>query len=99
MFIPFPGKTTNIYILPPQDYKKLLHENTTKYYKKSLTCLEKSRITLDQPVPVCKSEIRKISKSILENINMNLVKLLQVNQWRDLESAIEWFYSTENKSV
>ena len=46
----------------------------------------------------CKSEIRKISKSILENINRNLVKLLQVNQWRNLESVIKWFYSIESKS-
>ena len=28
-------KTTNIYKLPPQDYRKLLHENITKSYKKS----------------------------------------------------------------
>ena len=34
--------TTNIYKLPPQDYKKLLQENITKSYKKSTTCLEKS---------------------------------------------------------
>ena len=46
----------------------------------------------------CKSKIGKISKSILENINRNLLKLLQVNQWRNSESVIKWFYSTENKS-
>ena len=39
-----------------------------------------------------------MSKSILENINRNLVKLLQVNQWRNFESFIKWFYSVENKS-
>ena len=33
---------TNIYKLPPQDYKRLLHENITKSYKKSPTRLEKS---------------------------------------------------------
>ena len=43
-------------------------------------------------------EIGKISQSILENINRNLLKLLQVNQWRNLESVIKWFYSIENKS-
>ena len=43
-----------------------------------------------------KSEIGKISKSILENII--LVKLLQINQWRNSESVIKWFYSIENKS-
>ena len=45
-----------------------------------------------------KSEMRKISISILENISRNLVKLLQVNQWRNSESVIKWFYSIENKS-
>ena len=45
-----------------------------------------------------KSEIGKISKSIFENINRNLLKLLQVNQWRNSESVIKWFYSIENKS-
>ena len=38
----FADKTTNIYKLPPQDYEKLLHENTTKSYQKSPTRLEKS---------------------------------------------------------
>ena len=47
----------------------------------------------------CKSEIEKISKSVLGNTNRNLVKLLQVNQWRNTESVIKWFYSIENKSV
>ena len=46
----------------------------------------------------CKSEIGKISKSIIENINKNLLKLLQVNQWRNWESVIKSFYSIENKS-
>ena len=38
----FADKTTNIYKLPPQDYRKLLHENITKSYKKSPARLEKS---------------------------------------------------------
>ena len=38
----FADKTTNIYKLPPQDYRKLLHENITKSYKKSPTRFEKS---------------------------------------------------------
>ena len=132
----FAEKTTNIYKLLPQDYKKLLHENITKSYKKSPTRLEKSinleakeiaaGVKLDDRIEYmakasayitlkdhkdnfrsahpcrlinpCKSEIGKISKSILENINRNLLKLLQVNQWRNSESVIKWFYSIENKS-
>ena len=132
----FADKTTNIYKLPPQDYRKLLHENITKSYKKLPTRLEKSvnleakeiaaGVKLDDRIEYmakasayitlkdhkdnfrsahpcrlinpCKSEIGKISKSILENINRNLLKLLQVNQWRNSESVIKWFYSIENKS-
>ena len=128
--------TTNIYKLPPQDYKKLLQENIIKSYKKSTTRLEISinleakeiaagvklddRIEYMAKVPTyitlkghkdnfrsahpcrlinpCKSEIGKISKSISENINRNLLKLLQVNQWRNSESVIKWFCSIENKS-
>ena len=127
---------TNIYKLHPEDYKKLLHENIIKSFKKSPTCLEKSinleakeiaagvklddRIEYMAKAPAyitlkdhkdnfrsahpcrlinpCKSEIGKISKSILENINRNLLKLLQVNQWRNSESVIKWFDSIENKS-
>ena len=132
----FADKTTNIYKLPPQDYRKLLHENITKSYKKLPTRLEKSvnleakeiaagvklddRIEYMAKAPAyitlkdhkdnfrsahpcrlinpCKSKIGKISKSILQNINRNLLKLLQVNQWRNSESVIKWFYSIENKS-
>ena len=46
----------------------------------------------------CKSKIGKISESILENMNRNLVKLLKVNQWSNSESVIKWFYSIEYKS-
>ena len=132
----FADKTTNIYKLPPQDYRKLLHENITKSYKKSPTRLEKfinleakeiaagvkldDRIEYMAKAPVyitlkdhkdnfrsahpcrlinpCKSEIGKISKSILENINRNQLKLLPVNQWRNSGSVIKWFDSIENKS-
>ena len=38
----FADQTTNIYRLPPQDYRKILHENITKSYKKSPARLEKS---------------------------------------------------------
>ena len=121
----FADKTTNIHKLPPQNYRKLLHRNITKSYKKSPTHLEKSidleakeiaardeymailddrieymaktpdYITLKDPkdnfrsarpcrlINACKSEIVKISKSVLENRNRNLLKLLQVNQCRN----------------
>ena len=65
-----------------------LKEHKDNFRSANLCCL----------VNPCKSEIGKIRKSILENINRNLLKLLQVNQWRNSESVIKWFYSIENKS-
>ena len=44
-----------------------------------------------------KSELGKVSKSILENINQHLVKLLHVNQWKNSASVIEWFWNIEDK--
>ena len=44
-----------------------------------------------------KSELGKVSKSILENINQHLVKLLHVNQWKNFTSVIEWFRNIEDK--
>ena len=46
----------------------------------------------------CKCQIGKISKSIFENINRNLIKLFQVNQRRNSQSVNKWFYSIKNKS-
>ena len=45
-----------------------------------------------------KSELDKVSKVILENVNKNLVKYLKVNQWRSTDSVINWFNAIENKS-
>ena len=42
-----------------------------------------------------KSELGKISKSILENINQHLIKLLCVSQWKNSASVIEWFKNIE----
>ena len=48
-------------------------------------------------INLSKSELGKVSKSILENINQHLVKLLHVNQWKHSTSVIEWFRNIENK--
>ena len=66
---------------------------TLKNHKDNFTSAHPCRF-----INPCKSKIGKISKSILENINRNLLKLLQVNQWRNSESVIKWFDSIENKS-
>ena len=44
-----------------------------------------------------KSKLGKVSKSILENINQHLVKLMHVNQWKNSASVIEWFRNIEDK--
>ena len=44
-----------------------------------------------------KSELGKISKSILENINQHLIKLLCVKQWKNSASVIEWFKNIKEK--
>ena len=36
----FADKTTDLYEIPPNDYKRLLHGNITKIYKKSTEGLE-----------------------------------------------------------
>ena len=43
------------------------------------------------------SELGKVSKAILENVNKNLVKSLKVNQCRNTDSVINWFNTIENK--
>ena len=35
----------------------------------------------------------------MENVHKNLVKSLKVNQWRNLDSVINWFNAIDNKSL
>ena len=45
-----------------------------------------------------KSEMGKLSKSILDKVNKNLKDLLMLNQWKDKDAVIDWFKGIENKS-
>ena len=45
-----------------------------------------------------KSDIGKISKSILDRINQNLRSKLHFNQWKNSENVIDWFKKIENKN-
>ena len=45
-----------------------------------------------------KSNIGKISKSILEKVNQILRNKLQFNQWKNSENVIDWFKKIENKN-
>ena len=44
-----------------------------------------------------KSEIGKISKIIIENINNKIRSITQINQWKNTSSVIEWFNNISNK--
>ena len=44
-----------------------------------------------------KSELGKISKNVLEEINTKLRSTLELNQWKSTRSVIEWFNNIENK--
>ena len=44
-----------------------------------------------------KSELGKISKNILEEINTKLRSTLGLNQWKSTKSAIEWLSNIESK--
>ena len=49
---------------------------------------------IDKP---SKSELGKISKIVLEDINSELRIILGLNQWKSTRSVTEWFNNIENK--
>ena len=44
-----------------------------------------------------KSEIRKISKIILDKVNKVVIESTKLNLWKNTDTVIEWFKSIENK--
>ena len=42
--------------------------------------------------------IRRISKSILSNINRSLRNFLRINQWKDTQKLIGWFLKIPDKN-
>ena len=44
-----------------------------------------------------KSELGKVSKRILDNINQYIIEHTKVNQWKNSASVIEWFKTIKNK--
>ena len=56
--------------------------------------LNKPKVRLLKPA---KSELGRISKSILDRINTSLRNLIKVNQWKDTRKVIEWFKNITNK--
>ena len=49
---------------------------------------------LDQPY---KKKLGKISKKIIEQINQEILKKTDVNQWKNTSIVINWFNIIENK--
>ena len=45
-----------------------------------------------------KSELEKVSKTILERVNATLVDSLKINQWKDTNNVINWFNTIKDKS-
>ena len=44
-----------------------------------------------------KNELGRISKTVLDKININLRNSLHVNQWKNTQEVISWFKSIDNK--
>ena len=44
-----------------------------------------------------KSELGRISKTILDKINVNLSNSLHFNQWKNTQEVINWFKGIEGK--
>ena len=66
---------------------------TLKYHKENLQ--SNPKYSLINPA---KSEIGKVSKFFIENINTKAREMSAVNQWRDADSVITWFESIKNKN-
>ena len=45
-----------------------------------------------------KSQLGKISKQVLQNINKTLRSELNVNQWQNSSEVIDWFENIQNKN-
>ena len=53
-----------------------------------ITLLNNSTVRLINPE---KSELRRISMALLDNINKRLCSSLNFNQWKNTKSVIEWY--------
>ena len=44
-----------------------------------------------------KNELRSISKTILDKVNVNLRNSLRLNQWKNTQEVIDWLKGIDNK--
>ena len=49
-------------------------------------------------INLSKSDIRRISKKILDKINQRVIQETKVNQWKNTNTVIAWFKSLPDKS-
>ena len=67
---------------------------TIKNHKESFLNYPKVRL-----ISPAKNEFGRISKTILDNINMKLFETTKTNQWKNTVSAIRWFNSLKDKHL
>ena len=67
---------------------------TIKDYKENF--LNHPKVRLINPA---KTELGRISKTILDNINMKLFETTKINQWKSTVSAVKWFNSLKDKHL
>ena len=67
---------------------------TVKGHKDNFDSRPRYRCRLINPA---KSELGRVSKIILDDINNKLRSKLQVNQWKNATLVIDWFNSINNK--
>ena len=73
-------------------YTCKINTNFKKYIEKLEYILPTCRL-----INPAKSELGKISKNILKEINTELRSTSELNQWKSTRSVIEWFNNIENK--
>ena len=73
--------------LPRSETFITLKDHKDNFYNKPSCCL-------NNPT---KSELGKISKKIIEQINQEILKKIDVNQWKNTNNVINWFNNIENK--
>ena len=79
----FVDKANNTYETKSETIKNLILKNITKTYQK-----------LFNPR---KTELGKISKKIIEDINKQLTEKMKMNQWKSTKNVTDWFIKIENK--
>ena len=65
---------------------------TIKYHKDKFTNNAKCRL-----INPTKPEISKVTKNIVDNMNVSKKFKADVNQWRSTKEVIRWFNNLENK--